>query len=413
MDFTITRTTQSFVCPAEQTPNVTLPLSVIDRVPGLRHTVRSLHVFEQGQQAAKVIKDALSRVLVWYYPFAGRFVGSVPSRDVHVNCTGEGVWFVEAEAGCTLGNAKQLDHPLVISEDDLLPQPQSDMDPLSTPVMMQVTEFTCGGFVIGLIAVHTLADGLGAAQFLNAISELARGLTEPTVKPVWARELIPCPPKLPPSPPPVFPSFNLQQHMTDVDSANVGHVKAQYMESTGHYCSTFDVCIAKAWQARTRAIGLKPDNPVHVCFFASTRHLLQIIPKGFYGNCFYPVIATATSGDVASAKLIDVVKMIRDAKAKLPSEFAKWAVGDFKKDPYELTFAYNSLFVSDWTRLGFLEVDYGWGTPSHLVPFQYVHFMAVAILAPPPAPKKGTRIMTQCVEEEHLSVFKDEMKAFF
>ncbi|KAJ4769320.1 HXXXD-type acyl-transferase family protein [Rhynchospora pubera] len=414
MGFSVNRITQSLVRPAEPTPIVSESLSVIDRVPGLRHTVRSLHVFEHGKEPASVIRSALSKALVWYYPFAGRFVGSVLDGDVHVACTGEGVWFVKAEAGCTLEDVNKLDHPLVVSEDELLPQPGPNMDPLSMPAMMQVTEFTCGGFVIGLIAVHTLADGLGAAQFLHAIADLAQGLPEPIVKPVWGRELIPNPPKLPPGPPPVFPSFNLQQHISDVDSTDVARVKAQYLESTGHYCSTFDVCIAKTWQARTRSIGLHPEKPVHVCFFASTRHLLPVLPKeGFYGNCFYTVTATATSGAVTSAKLIEVVKMIRDAKAKLPGDFAKWAVGDFNKDPYELTFDYSSLFVSDWTRLGFLEVDYGWGPPSHVVPFQYVHFMAVAILAPPPAPKKGTRIMTQCVEKEHLSTFKDEMKSFF
>ncbi|XP_078149147.1 acyl transferase 5-like [Carex rostrata] len=413
MGFSVNRIAQSLVRPAEPTPIESKSLSCIDRVPGLRHTVRSLHVFEYGQEPAKVIRDALSKALVWYYPFAGRFVGSIPDGDVHVACTREGVWFVEAEAGFTLGDVNKLDHPLVISEDELLPQPGPDMDPLSMPVMMQVTEFTCGGFVIGLIAVHTLADGLGAAQFLNTIADLAQGLPEPTVKPVWGRELIPNPPTLPPGPPPVFPSFNLQQHVSDVDSTDVAYVKAQYMDSIGHFCSTFDVCIAKAWQARTRSIGLSQETPVHVCFFASTRHLLKSLPDGYYGNCFYPVTATATSGAVTSAKLIEVVKMIRDAKVKLSGDFARWAVGDFKKDPYELTFEYNSLFVSDWTRLGFLEVDYGWGTPSHVVPFQYVHFMAVAILAPPPAPKKGTRIMTQCVEKEHLSAFQNEMKSFF
>jgi hypothetical protein len=39
--------------------------------------------------------------------------------------------------------------------------------------------------------------------------------------------------------------------------------------------------------------------------------------------------------------------------------------------------------------------------------------MAVAVLGAPPTVNKGTRIMTQCVEEKHLMDFKDEMKAFF
>ena len=158
------------------------------------------------------------------------------------------------------------------------------------------------------------------------------------------------------------------------------------------------------------------ESKVHVCFFANTRHLLtQELPKngGFYGNCFYPVSVTATAEEVVTAGLLDVIRMIRNGKARLPLEFSKWAAGDASVDPYQLTFEHNVLFVSDWTRLGFFEVDYGWGAPNHIVPFTYADYMAVAVLGAPPSPKKGTRIMTQCVEEKHLMDFKDEMKAFF
>jgi hypothetical protein len=69
--------------------------------------------------------------------------------------------------------------------------------------------------------------------------------------------------------------------------------------------------------------------------------------------------------------------------------------------------------VSDWTRLGFFEVDYGSGAPNHIIPFTYADYMAVALLGAPPTPIKGTRIMTQCVEAKHLEEFVDEMKGFF
>jgi hypothetical protein len=279
-----------------------------------------------------------------------------------------------------------------------------------------VTEFACGGFVVGLVAVHTLADGLGAAQFINTISEFARGMEKPTVAPIWGRALIPNPPKLLPGTPPSFKSFGFQHFTVDVTSDRIAYVKAQYYQATGQYCSTFDVAIAKVWQARTKAMKYNLESEVHVCFFANTRHLLtQVLPKngGFYGNCFYPVSVTATAEDVTTAGLLDVIRMIRNGKARLPLEFSKWAAGDVNVDPYQLTFEHNVLFVSDWTRLGFFEVDYGWGAPNHIVPFTYADYMAVAVLGAPPSPKKGTRIMTQCVEEKHLLDFKDEMKSFF
>uniref|UniRef100_A0A0D9UZW5 Uncharacterized protein n=1 Tax=Leersia perrieri TaxID=77586 RepID=A0A0D9UZW5_9ORYZ len=430
MGFAVQRTRREYVRPSSPTPPASLHLSIIDRVVGLRHLVRSLHVFPSPSPSprldvtetnkplplsssppARVIREALGKALVDYYPFAGRFAdGEGGPGTARVDCTGEGAWFVEAVAGCSLDDVNRLDHPLAIPEDDLLP----DAAP-------GVTEFTCGGFVVGLISVHTMADGLGAGQFINAVGDYARGLDKPRVSPIWAREAIPSPPKLPPGPPPELKMFQLQHVTVDLSLDSINKTKSSYFVSTGQRCSTFDVAIAKTWQARTRALRLPdPSSRVNLCFFANTRHLMSTAwpvtghgnGEGFYGNCFYPVSVVAKSGEVESADIAGVVGMIRDAKTKLAGDFARWAVADFKEDPYELSFTYDSLFVSDWTRLGFLEADYGWGTPSHVIPFAYYPFMAVAIIGAPPVPKAGARIMTQCVEEEHLPAFLEEVKAF-
>ena len=138
MAFTVTRSGQSLVPPSETTPTGTLHLSVVDRVPGLRHMVRSLHVFTHVRDAAKVIRGALSKALVPYYPFAGRLAGSTEHNNVRVECTGEGAWFVGATLNRTLEDVTHLDHPLVLSPDDLLPCPHPDIiHPLDLPLMMQ------------------------------------------------------------------------------------------------------------------------------------------------------------------------------------------------------------------------------------------------------------------------------------
>lgn len=143
----ITRKSQSFVVPSEPAPTETLELSAIDRVPGLRHTVRSLHVFrpkdtvhreDDAARPAKVIRAALSRALLDYRPFAGRFVGSLFAGEACVACTDEGAWFVEAVADFSLDDVNGLDYPLMVSEEELLPAPEEGVDPTSIPVMMQV-----------------------------------------------------------------------------------------------------------------------------------------------------------------------------------------------------------------------------------------------------------------------------------
>ncbi|KAM0954588.1 putative transferase [Dioscorea sansibarensis] len=411
----VTRVSKSLVTPSEPTPNETLALSFIDRVPGLRHGVRSIHVFKQGHEPAKVIKEALSKALVHYYPFAGRFIDpDSPAGEVTVACSGEGAYFIEAKANCSLEDVKYLDLPLMIPECELLPETHPEVPLLNMPLLMQVTEFTCGGFAVGLISVHTLADGLGAAQMINAVGELTRGLTNPTIRPLRNSAVIPNPPSVLPSPPPSLDDLKLQYATFDISQDFINNIKSHYLKETGQHCSTFDVSVAKAWQARTRALKLEDSNEVvHICFFANTRHLLnkEELPSGtgFYGNCFYPVTVSATSGEVANVDLVGLVRMIKEAKLRLPNEFSKWSEGAFEKDPYEITFSYNFMFVSDWTRLGFQEVDYGWGTPLHVIPFAYLGFMAVTILNSPPVPKKGSRAMTQCVKIEHLADLQMEM----
>ena len=202
----------------------------------------------------------------------------------------------------------------------------------------------------------------------------------------------------------------------DLSSDSIERAKSQFLQSTGRRCSTFDVAVARLWQARTRSLRLAdPSTRVSLGFFADALRLLRGSggAAGFYGNCFYTVTVSAESGTVAGADTAGVVAIIRDAKARLPAEFARWAAGELvAQDPYELSFTYESLFVSDWTRLGFLEADYGWGTPEQVIPFAYHPCMPIAVIGPPPAPKTGARVTTRCVEEENLQEFMDEMKAF-
>ncbi|KAK9160038.1 hypothetical protein Syun_006379 [Stephania yunnanensis] len=178
------------VRPSKPTPTGTLNLSVIDKVIMLQFYVTALFVFRDGNEnSANIIKEALSKALVPYYPLAGRLQDTDDDDDngegLHISCTGEGVWFVEACANCSLADLNYLDEAPQGTQEKLIPYPfpaeTMDLKPI---MLIQVTSFKCGGFVTAGAYNHCTCDGTGIYQFLSAVGEFARGLERPSVEPL-------------------------------------------------------------------------------------------------------------------------------------------------------------------------------------------------------------------------------------
>jgi Transferase family len=143
MIFKATKISQGVVKPAEPTPNPTLRLAWVDRYPTHRGLVESLHIYHTGTEPAKVIRDALAKALVFFYPLAGHIVEPVPSEPA-IECSAKGVYFIEAKANCTLEDVKYLERPLLIPKEELTPCPGSldwEVQPCNTTIMMQVNFF--------------------------------------------------------------------------------------------------------------------------------------------------------------------------------------------------------------------------------------------------------------------------------
>ena len=91
-------------------------LSDIDDQKGLRFQVPVIMFYPnnplmKGKDTVKVIREALSKALVHYYPFAGRLIEG-DNRKLMVDCTGEGVLFIEADADTTLQNLGDAIRPM-------------------------------------------------------------------------------------------------------------------------------------------------------------------------------------------------------------------------------------------------------------------------------------------------------------
>ncbi|RZC92796.1 hypothetical protein C5167_028053 [Papaver somniferum] len=90
----------SVVKPAEETPKVCLWTSNIDQLSPIH--VQTVSFYRRPAAStddffnSTVVKDGLSKVLVTYYPIAGRLKRNESGR-AEIDCTGDGVIFIEAE----------------------------------------------------------------------------------------------------------------------------------------------------------------------------------------------------------------------------------------------------------------------------------------------------------------------------
>ncbi|KAH9296880.1 hypothetical protein KI387_028562, partial [Taxus chinensis] len=262
------------VAPCTPSPKAMLQLSSIDNIPGLRNVINNLlFVYNatsdkkiSALDPAKIIREALSKVLVYYYPFAGRF-RSKENGELELECTDEGALFVEATADNDLSVLGDLDH-LRPSFQHLLfwHPPHTHVEALHL-LALQVTHFTCGGFVLGVSFHHSICDARGGARFLQGLAEMARGYDKPSVEPIWDRELL----KL--ENPTRLQFYHMELNMESIqlpptiveesvlaflviNYETIKRMKKSIAKECKHFFSAFDVVAALAWRARTKALQI-------------------------------------------------------------------------------------------------------------------------------------------------------------
>ncbi|CAG7906646.1 unnamed protein product [Brassica rapa] len=372
----------ALVKPESETPNGLYFLSNLDQ--NIAVIVRTIYCFkseERGnEEAVQVIKKALSQVLVHYYPLAGRLTIS-PEGKLTVDCTEEGVVFVEAEANCKMDEIGDITKPdpetlgklvyAVVEAKNILEVP---------PVTAQVTKFKCGGFVLGLCMNHCMFDGIGAMEFVNSWGQVARGLPL-TTPPFSDRTILTArnPPKI----------ENLHQEFEEIeDKSNINSLyskeptlhrsfcfdpekikklKLQATENSesllGNSCTTFEALSAFVWRARTKSLKMLSDQKTKLLFAVDGRAKFEPpLPKGYFGNGIVLTNSICEAGELNEKPLSFAVGLVREAIKMVTDGYMRSAI-----DYFEVTRARPSLsstlLITTWSRLGFHTTDFGWGEP--------------------------------------------------
>ncbi|WOH02109.1 hypothetical protein DCAR_0521497 [Daucus carota subsp. sativus] len=429
------------VKPAEPTPSEVLSLSTIDNDPNIELLCQTVYVYKTNNisdlEPALVIRDALAKALVYYYPLAGKLKRE--NGKLRITCNADGVPFLEAYADCELSSLHYLDGIDTEMARVLAFDWPSESECGYHPLVLRVTKFACGGFTIGMGLSHSVCDGYGAAQFYKAMAELASGKNEPTVKPVWERErLVGAASKVPILPPvdmstlassPYLPCTVVAHECFYITGESIERLRKSLLseleETETTNFTTVEILGAYVWRSKSRALQLSPDGKTMFCMAMSIRNVLNPpLNPGYYGNAFLSSSHLAlTVRDLNEFPLSRVAKLIKESKKVLTSstDFVPKTL-----DILETIIQQNvkaeisngaSVVLTDWRQLGLLEeVDFGWKEMVNMVPLPGNNFFIDLCMFLPPCKvdssvkaKGGVRVLVT-LPKAAMPKMKEEME---
>ncbi|TVU24996.1 hypothetical protein EJB05_27469, partial [Eragrostis curvula] len=343
VSFTSRRRPQELVTPARPTPHEYKAVSDIDDQRSLRYYPAGIEFFRCRYDAASAsardiadpvgaIRAALAEALVNYYPLAGRLL-ELPEAGgkLLVNCTAEGVVFVEADADVRLEDLGQALAPPYPCVEELLCC--NTGEPEETVIGKPLLFFQKVRLQYFLILEHAFQPRLPTRAWRNA-----------TLLPVWERHLLTA--RAPAG------SMSTHKHTAYDEVASsaadviwktplehmvtryfrlglkeIAAIRSQVDPSSDlrQSATTLELVAAAVWRCRTAALEYPPCQVVRGIFWSSARGSWKPdrspIPKGFYGNALIPQTAEATAGELCGRPLGHALELVRAAKLDVTDEY--------------------------------------------------------------------------------------------
>ncbi|KAM0836361.1 hypothetical protein ACQ4PT_062358 [Festuca glaucescens] len=312
---------------------------------GLRFHIRVIQFYRRnefmsGRDPAAVVRDAVARALVHYYPWSllAKFrLRELEDRKLAVDCTGEGVLFTEADADVRLehlGNA--LQPPFKSLEELLLDVPGSS-EVLGTPLLLfQVTRLSCGGFILavrhdggraGAGAVPGRRGGAGAGRrpycrcggasyWRRGTRRVLASRTGSTTRCRTPRE----------------PSCRSTTWRTAPSSSgprrsppsDISHLAPGLRPEARHH--------VRDPHGLPMEVPLAPDADEEMRMICTVnarggrgkgKGKESAIPTGYYGNAFAFPVAVSAAGELCARPLSYAVQLVKEAKGEVDGEYIR------------------------------------------------------------------------------------------
>lgn len=402
----------------------TLYLSNLDDMIGVRVFTPTVYFYQSkglishDKPIFQILKDALRRVLVPYYPFTGRIRETQNGKLEVFFGPDQGALLVEAHSDVALADLGDLSVPNPAWMDLIYCFPNEEQyKVVDMPlVIAQVTKFSCGGFSLGLRMCHCLCDGLGAMQFLSAWAETAKAgslVVNPT--PCWNREIF-----LPRDPPKIQFSHTEFKRIDEgsslmkrlwqgkpvqkcyrISREYQAHLKMLAQADGEFSCTTFDAMAAHVWRSWVKALDVNPlDDELRLTFSVNARAKLKNPPlkDGFYGNALCVACATSTVESLGNGCLGETTRLVHEARLGVSEEYLRSTVDyiDLYR-PKRLEFG-GKLTITQWTRFSIYEAaDFGWGKPIYAGPIDLTPTPQVCVFLPEGGVDEPSGAMVLCI----------------
>ncbi|KAJ6422843.1 hypothetical protein OIU84_027758 [Salix udensis] len=416
------------VRPSQDIPQQRLWVSNLDLLQP-RHHVPTVYLYRPNGSSdffeVEVLKEALRKVLVPFYPVAGRLARDENGR-IEINCNGEGVLFVVADTDSTTEELGEFMPSMKLRQ--LIPTVDTNLEDISRNplLLLQVTSFKCGGVCLGVGLHHTLADGTGALHFINSWATLARGLSI-TIPPLLDRTILRgrVAPKsifhhVEYDPPPTMNTADLTENpkpqslenlKITLEQINSLKAKASNVGSETKF-TTYEILTAHIWRSVSKARNFQSnDQKTKLRIPVDGRSRLNPpLQSSYFGNVMFEASLVALSCDLLSESLRCTVERIHREIKRMDDEYLRSAldyleeVGDVNSIPRgSIICACPNFSIGSWMRLPFFKADFGWGAPL-LIRLTTV-FEGKGIIHPNPA-NDGSFSLVICLEADHMESFR-------
>ncbi|XP_072994870.1 tryptamine hydroxycinnamoyltransferase 1-like [Typha latifolia] len=398
-----------------------LPLSIFDRFASNIH-VAVLYAFAPPTPTNEALIDGLSKTLPRFPALTSR-LGYTHERRRPCLVIGDddgGALLVEATVDGNLS-----DH-LPLKPSPELRQLHPPTEGVRCMFQVQINRFNCGGVVIGMTHVHTVADGESMSHFLVTWGETVRGLPIDR-PPVHDRSLL-----TPRSPPwsefqhrgfeflPMEPNQNLLRlNQTSVDPSKITSTLLHYSlefisklkSSITNKCTTFEALASHIWRKITISRGLKYSQHTTARVSVNGRTKLNI-PNEYFGNVVLNACPEANVKLLVEGGLPAAARVIHDGVSKIDARYFRSFVdfGEIYGDE-ELVPVYAlegnvlcpDVEIDSWLRFRYHEVDFGGGLGMCGLLLTWVPLDGLVVFLPVLGDNGGVNVFVSLLER-HSSI---------